>query len=81
MFARHKLPNRLLLKDFKTLYAESKCKNTTPSNIYYMELLDEHPNSVDTMRHVAEVLLQKCSSDYQNGYVLLVGDLRTFNEN
>ena len=26
MFARHKLPARLVLKDFKTLYSESKCK-------------------------------------------------------
>ena len=43
-----------------------------------MELLDEHPDSVDTMRHVAEILLQKCSSDYQNCYVLLVGDGKTY---
>ena len=53
MFARHKLPNCLLLKDFKTLYAENICINTAPSNIY-MELLDKHPDSADTMRHVAK---------------------------
>lgn len=78
MFARHKLPNRLVLNDFKTLYAETKCKNSTPSNIHYMELLDEHPDSADTMRHVAEILLQNCSSVYQNGYVVLVGDGKTY---
>ena len=75
MFARHKLPNRLVLNDFK---AETKCKKITPSNIHYMELLDEHPDSADTMRHVAEILLQNCSSVYQNGYVVLVGDGKTY---
>lgn len=30
-----------------------------------MELLDEHPDSADTMRHVADLLLQNCSSEYQ----------------
>ena len=72
MFARHKL---LVLNDFKTLYAETKCKNSTPSNIHYMELLDD---SADTMRHVAEILLQNCSSVCQNGYVVLVGDGKTY---
>ena len=42
--------------------------------IHYMELLDEHPDSADTMRHVPEILLQNCSSVYQNGCVVLVGD-------
>ena len=67
-----------MLKDFKSLYAENKCKETTQSNMYYMELLDEHPDSVDTTRHVAELLLQNYSSAYQDGYVLLVGDGKTY---
>ena len=78
MFARHNLPSRLVLKDFKTLYAENKCRNTTPSHIHFMELLDEHPDSAETMRHVAEILLENCSSIYQNGYVVLVGDGKTY---
>ena len=36
MFAQHKLPARLVLKDFKTLYSENKCKDNGSSNIYYM---------------------------------------------
>ena len=39
-----------------------------------MELLDVHPDSTDTMRFVANLLLQNYSSIYQNGYVILVGD-------
>ena len=78
MFARHKLPARLVLKDFKALYSENKCKDNGSSNIYYMELLDEHPDSADTMRHVADILLQNCNSDYQDGYVVLVGDGKTY---
>ena len=37
MFAKHKLPQHLIMKDFKALYAENKCKDTVPSNIYYLE--------------------------------------------
>ena len=77
MFARNKVPFRLLLKDFKEIYADNMCKDTTQSNLYYLELLDEHPDSADTMRHVAEILLQNYSSAYQNGYVVLVGDGKT----
>lgn len=44
------------------------------SNIYYMKLLDENPDSSDTMRHLAEMLLQNTSSVHQDRYVVLVGD-------
>ena len=43
--------------DFKTLYSESISGEIEPSNIYYMVLLDEPPDSADTMRHVADILL------------------------
>ncbi len=38
--------------DFKQLYAIGG-NDICPSNIYYMELVDEHPDSVETMRYVA----------------------------
>ena len=78
MFAQHKLPARLVVKDFKTMYSIATCKDSNPANIFYMELLDEHPDSTDTMRHVADLLLQNCSSNYQSGYVVLVGDGKTY---
>lgn len=52
--------------------------NTEPSNIYYMELLDEHPDSSDTMKHVSEILLHKASSSHQHNYVVLIGDGKTY---
>ena len=79
MFAKQMLPAHQVLKDLKTLYSENKCKDNNQSNIYYMELLDEHPDSANTMRHVANLLLQNCTSDFQKGYIVLVGDGKTFN--
>lgn len=78
MLARYKLPSRLVMKDFNTLYTNSKRKGRVPSNIHYLELLDEHPDSMDTMRHVAELLLEQAASVNQNGYIVLVGDGKTY---
>ena len=43
-----------------------------------MEILDENPDSDETMRQLAELLLESVSSDSQDNYVILVGDGRTF---
>ena len=51
---------------------------TQGSNIYYMELVDENPDSTDTMRYVAELLLSAASCESQAGYVILVGDRKTY---
>ena len=48
------------------------------SNLYYMELLDEYPNSSDTMRHVSNILLQHASSKHQDDYIVLIGDGKTY---
>ena len=43
-----------------------------------MELLDENPDSSDTMKHLAEILLETRSSVHQDRYVVLVGDGKTY---
>ena len=43
-----------------------------------MELIDENPNSTETMRQVAELLLGSLNSDYQEDYVILIGDGKTY---
>ena len=49
-----------------------------PSHIYHMEKLNENPDSNDTMRHDAEILLDSVKSDSQDGYIVLVGDGKTY---
>ncbi len=43
-----------------------------------MELVDEHPDSNETMRFVSELLLRTTSSEHQDGYVVLTGDGKTY---
>ena len=45
------------------------------SNIHYMELVDENPDSDETMMHIAEQLLEELQSQ---DYVVLVGDGKTY---
>ena len=48
-----------------------------PSTIHYLELVDEAPDSSETMSLIAEQLLEKFG-DIQNGWVVLVGDGKTY---
>ena len=67
------------LKEFKTLLSESTTTNDSgTSNLYYMELLDEYPDSSDKMRHVSNILLQHASSKHQDDYIVLIGDGKTY---
>ena len=66
------------LQDFKTMYSETTSTESEPSNIYYMELLDEPADSDSTMRHVADILLNTATSSHQDGYTVLVGDGKTY---
>jgi hypothetical protein len=48
-----------------------------PSHIYYLELLDENADSVETMSVVAEMIIEKMKTSTQES-VVLVGDGKTF---
>ncbi len=55
MFAKQVMPNTTInsnLTEFKQLYAIGG-DDTCPSSIYYMELVDEHPDSKETIRYVS----------------------------
>ena len=49
-----------------------------PSTIHYLELVDENPDSSETMCIIAEDILDKFGDKVQNGWVLLVGDGKTY---
>ena len=44
-----------------------------------MELVDENPDSNETMSIIADDLLEKFGSESQNGWVVLVGDGKHIN--
>ena len=48
------------------------------SAIHYLELVDENPDSSETMCVIAEDILDKFGDKVQNGWVLLVGDGKTY---
>ena len=49
-----------------------------PSTVHYLELVDENPDSSETMCLIAEDILDKFGDEVQNGWVLLVGDGKTY---
>ena len=63
-----------ILTDFRQFLPEN-ITLTEPSNIYYLEILDENPDSAEAMLQVAEDLLEKFD---QQKYVVLVGDGKTY---
>ena len=67
-----------LLHDFKDLYAYSTQGTINTSNLYYMEIVDENRDSYETVTSVSDLLLHTANTEYQNDYVVIVGDGKTY---
>ena len=71
-------PANKSLSEFRLFMEDNnKCGQSQPSTVYYMELLNENPDCTETMSLVAEDLLSKFDG-VQDGWVLLVGDGKTY---
>ena len=60
------------------LYLMQGSESPRVSHIHYMELLNENADSQETVLHISDYLLSELHSQYQDGWVLLVGDGKTY---
>ena len=67
-----------ILNDVRQFLEQGSTYVQKPSLIHYMELVDENPDCDETMAQIAEDLLDRLSSGTQQGWVVLVGDGKTY---
>ena len=70
--------DKQILTDVRQFLNQDREEECQASKVYYMELVDENPDSDETMLDVAEDLLDKFTTETQQGWVLLVGDGKTY---
>ena len=67
-----------VLLDVRNFIAEAQSCDNQPSKVHYMELVDENPDSDETMALIADDLLQKFANELSETSVVLVGDGKTY---
>lgn len=72
---------KILSLDFDCILSDMRCflddkcnEKIPPSQIHCMELINENPDSDETMCIIAEDLLEKFDTKEQDGWVVIVGD-------
>lgn len=70
----------VILSDFRTFLTDPQQDLANEaSRVYYMELVDENPDSAETMKLVAEDLIDKFGTQTNGGgWIVLVGDGKTY---
>lgn len=75
----HSPDSNNVLSDVRSFLDDAHgCDDLMSSHIYYMELIDENPDSAETMMMVAEELIEKFGTECNAGWVVLVGDGKTY---
>lgn len=67
----------IVLSDFRH-FLDNTSGRDLPSQIYYVELVNENPDSDETMALIAEDLLNNFNVAGQDGWVVLVGDGKAY---
>ena len=67
-----------MLQDVRHFPYEAKSCDDQPFQIHYMELVDENPDSDETMALIADNLLQKFTIELSEASMVLLGDGKTY---
>ncbi len=73
-----KQSKKQVLRDVRQFLDQAQAGDEQPSQVYYMELVDENPGDDETMARIADDLLEKFSSETPEAWVVLVGDSKTY---
>ena len=67
-----------ILKDIRHFLNDKPCQHPKMSTIHYMELVNENPDSDETMTLISEDIIDKLGSTVQDGWIVIVGDGKTY---
>ncbi len=73
-----KQSEKQVLRDVRQFLDQAQAGDEQPSQVYYMELVDENPDDDETMARIADDLLEKFSTETPEAWVVLVGDGKTY---
>ena len=69
--------SKLVLKDVRQFLSQIQANQVQPSQVYYMELVNENPDSDETMAQIANYFIEKFRT-VPESWVILVGDGKTY---
>ena len=67
-----------ILKDIRYFLDNKPSRHPKVSHIHYMEPVNKNPDSDETMTLISEDLVDKLGPNIQDGWVVIVGDSKTY---
>ena len=71
----------MVIGDFRQFLWSSDSDKVERSNVHYLELIDENPDSDEVMLRVTEDLLDKFSTNSHQSWIVLGKEIPAFNAN